>query len=137
MAFAGTLKAFSYMPFENAKAIVEMLQRSSLSLETKGACLALVNDRVCSTQGLDLPRTNAHCQKVMHMHSVYTYPELTHILGNNVGQTHKLLLMAERCRRLGIVRPSEKSVAAIVAILYGDAEGVRRARPGAFHRDAP
>ena len=45
---------------------------------------------------------------------------------------HKLLLVAERCRRLGIVRPSEKSVAAIVAILYGDAAGVSQAGPAAL-----
>ena len=121
------------MPVEHAKTIVEMLQRSSISLETKGACLAIVNDRVRSTSCLDLPRTNAPCQKVMHMHNVYTMHEWHKIYDASVNLHHKLLIMAERCRRLGIVRPSEKSVAAIVAILYGDAAGASQAGPAALN----
>ena len=77
-------------------------------------------------------KTNAGFQKVMHMHIFYSLQEWQKIYDRDVSQSHKLLIMAERCRRLGIVRPSERSVAAIVSILYGDATGVIQAGPGAL-----
>ena len=48
-------------------------------------------------------------------------------------QGHQFLILAERCQRLGIVRPSEKSVADIVAIVYRDAAGVSQAGPAALN----
>ena len=108
-----------------------MVQRSSLKQEAQAACMVLVNDRVSATHG-GMLKTNAGGQNVMHMHIFYTWSEWQNIYAKDVSQTHKLLIMAERCRRLGIARPSERSVAAIVAILYGDAAGIGRAGPGAL-----
>ena len=66
-------------------------------------------------------KTNAGGHNALHMHYFYRLLEWQRSHDRYLSQTHKLLIMAERCRRLGIVRPSERSVAAIVAILYGDA----------------
>ena len=89
---------------ENAKDILEMLQRSSLVQETQAACMALVNDRVSSTQA-GMLRTNANFQKVMHMQNVYTMSEWQNIYDRDSTESHQLLIMAERCQCLGIVRP--------------------------------
>ena len=50
-SLANILRELSYIPVECAKAMVEMLQRSSLKQETQAACMVFVNDRVSSTQG--------------------------------------------------------------------------------------
>ena len=110
---------------------MEMLRTSSLGQATRDACVVLVNDSVSDSNG-DVLKTNSACQNVMNMQLFNTWPEMTQFLALDVGQSLKLLIMAERCRRLGIVRPSERSVAAIVAIPCGDAAGVGRARPEAL-----
>ena len=79
---------------------MEMLQRSSLKQETRDACVVLVNDRVSATHG-GMLKTNVGCQNVMHMHNFYTCPEWVQLLAKDVSHTHKLLILAERCRRLG------------------------------------
>ena len=55
---------------------------------------------------------------------------MAQVFAKHVGETHKLIPMAERCRRLRIERPSDMSVAAMGAILYGDVARVFQAGPG-------
>ena len=104
---------------------MDLMRNASLSQAVRDSFVALVDNIVSGTNA----PSGWGGQKVLHLQNYFTAPELKQLCAADVGQGHTLFVIAERCNRLGAVRPTEKSVASMLAPLFVDGVGVARAGP--------
>ncbi len=106
----------------DATAMVDLISKAPVDQAQRAACVDLINDKMCQ---VDMVRgATSTLQKMEHMHNYLNIAEWRTVGDRAASPKSKLLLLANRCDQLGLCHPSERSVADIVALVFGDEDAV-------------